>query len=221
MDLTIVEQNNQLLVDSREVAELVGKRHADLLRSIKSYVDILGDNQVPEYNLFLESSYKDRKGENRKYYLLTKQGCEMIVDRMRNSSVKKQIFIKFINEKFNEKIRTIVINSRFEESFMDNLEKALKVNGLDLERQKQVLTYRLDGYIPKLNIAIEYDEASHFTMSNKNKDIRRQKEVERELSCVFVRCNYQKNNHYNIGLVFKKIMEVSNVRLSVMEQNEQ
>lgn len=39
--LTVIEQNGQLLVDSREVAEMVGKRHTDLLRSIDGYVAIL------------------------------------------------------------------------------------------------------------------------------------------------------------------------------------
>ncbi|MCY7627435.1 phage regulatory protein/antirepressor Ant, partial [Bacillus safensis] len=33
-NLQVIEQNGQLLVDSREVAEMVDKRHADLVRSI-------------------------------------------------------------------------------------------------------------------------------------------------------------------------------------------
>lgn len=36
-NLTVFEQNGQLLTDSREVAMMVGKDHAKLLRDIKGY----------------------------------------------------------------------------------------------------------------------------------------------------------------------------------------
>jgi phage regulator Rha-like protein len=36
-NLTVFEQNGQLLTDSREVAMMVGKDHAKLLRNIREY----------------------------------------------------------------------------------------------------------------------------------------------------------------------------------------
>ena len=38
---TILNLNGQLVTDSREASEVVGKRHTDLLRSIDSYKGIL------------------------------------------------------------------------------------------------------------------------------------------------------------------------------------
>ena len=42
--LSIVNQNGKLVVDSREVARMLGKEHRHLLRDIQSYVQILGKN---------------------------------------------------------------------------------------------------------------------------------------------------------------------------------
>ena len=39
--LRVVNQSGKLLVDSREVANMIGKRHTDLLRSIENYIQIL------------------------------------------------------------------------------------------------------------------------------------------------------------------------------------
>ena len=56
-------------------------------------------------------------------------------------------------------------------------------------RQYEIIGYSIDGYIPELNLAIEVDERKHFNLdgSRKKKDIQRQKEIEKELNCIFVR----------------------------------
>lgn len=43
MDLTIINQNGKLLVDSREVAEMIGKQHKNLLRDIQGYIKVIED----------------------------------------------------------------------------------------------------------------------------------------------------------------------------------
>ncbi|HGM1295268.1 TPA: Rha family transcriptional regulator, partial [Clostridioides difficile] len=43
-NLTIIKQNNQFLVESREVAELIEKKHDNLLRDIRGYKKILEDS---------------------------------------------------------------------------------------------------------------------------------------------------------------------------------
>mgnify|MGYP002716940738 CR=1 FL=1 len=43
-DLQVVEQNNEFYIDSREVAEMVGKRHTDLLRDIDNYLSVILQN---------------------------------------------------------------------------------------------------------------------------------------------------------------------------------
>ena len=69
-------------IESREVAEMVGKEHSKLLRDIRNYCNVLNEAKIGLVNFFIESSYKDTKGEIRPCYLLTKQGCEMVANKM-------------------------------------------------------------------------------------------------------------------------------------------
>ncbi|WP_436871720.1 phage regulatory protein/antirepressor Ant [Mammaliicoccus sciuri] len=82
-DLIVIEQNKELYVDSREVAEMTNKRHADLVRSIESYLEVLGQNaKLRSDDFFLESSYQAGTGKQYKHYLLTKKGCDMVANKM-------------------------------------------------------------------------------------------------------------------------------------------
>lgn len=53
--------------------------------------------------------------------------------------------------------------------------------------QYPVLGYRIDWYIPELNLAIEYDELHHSTPANTAADAERQAAIEKELGCKFIR----------------------------------
>ena len=85
-DLQVVEHNNEFYVDSREVAEMVDKRHADLVRSIENYLVVLGQNaKLRSDDFFLESTYQAGTGKQYKHYLLTKKGCDMVANKMTGS----------------------------------------------------------------------------------------------------------------------------------------
>ncbi|MGS5517803.1 Rha family transcriptional regulator [Clostridioides difficile] len=57
-NLSIIKQNNQFLVESREVAELIEKDHNQLLRSIRGYKKILEDSSnLRSQDFFIESAY--------------------------------------------------------------------------------------------------------------------------------------------------------------------
>lgn len=81
-NLQIINQDGKLVTDSREVAEKVGKRHSDLLETINTYIKYLTDGKIRSLDFFIESGYVDGKGETRPCYLLTKQGCEMVANKM-------------------------------------------------------------------------------------------------------------------------------------------
>lgn len=77
-------------IDSREVAEIVEKKHTDLIRDIKRYKEqIDGINQeypkskIAFSDFFIESSYSV-EGQNRTYpcYLVTRKGCEFIAHKL-------------------------------------------------------------------------------------------------------------------------------------------
>lgn len=81
-DLTVFEQNGQLLTDSREVALMVEKDHSKLLRDIREYCKHLNESNFGLVEFFIESTYTDSKGEERPCYLCTKKGCDMIANKM-------------------------------------------------------------------------------------------------------------------------------------------
>lgn len=79
----IMQVNSQEVMDSRDVAKMINKTHAHLMRDIARYInDILTDPKLDSLDFFIESSYEDAKGEVRKCYLLTKQGCEFVANKL-------------------------------------------------------------------------------------------------------------------------------------------
>lgn len=82
MNLEIIEHEGQLVANSRQVAEMVEKRHADLIRDIKNYENVLTNAKLRSLSYFIEASYRDNKGEPRTCYLVTKKGCDMIANKM-------------------------------------------------------------------------------------------------------------------------------------------
>ncbi len=72
-------------LDSREVAQLVGKRHGDLLRDIERYEQYLSESTERNFALsdfFQRSQYQDSTGRTLPCYLVTKQGCELIAHKL-------------------------------------------------------------------------------------------------------------------------------------------
>lgn len=83
--LQIINKNGVEAVDSREVAEMTGKNHKELLRDIRNYAEIIGNSNERNFALvdfFIPSTYTDSKGETRPCYLITKKGCDMVANKM-------------------------------------------------------------------------------------------------------------------------------------------
>ena len=93
-------------LDSREVAEMVGMRHADLMRNIDHYIEVISTNaKLRSLDFFVFCTYKDKKGETRKRYDITKQGCEMVANKL--TGEKGILFTAEYVERFNEMEKTI------------------------------------------------------------------------------------------------------------------
>ncbi|WP_273483661.1 Rha family transcriptional regulator [Desulforamulus ruminis] len=125
-NLQVINQNGLLLVDSREVAEITGKEHKNLLQDIRGYIahfNRLKSQPVDsehEYvrmarlmfdkthgsvdaaikDFFIESTYRDSKGETRPCYLITRKGCEMVANKM--TGEKGVLFTAAYVTKFEE-----------------------------------------------------------------------------------------------------------------------
>ncbi len=69
-------------ITSLEVAEMVGKRHADLLKDIRKYIRHLNEGNISPVDFFTESQRIDAKGQRQPCYFVTKKGCEFIAHKM-------------------------------------------------------------------------------------------------------------------------------------------
>ena len=94
--------------------------------------------------------------------------------------------------------------------FMDTLEGILCGLGFFEKgiRQYPVLNYKIDYYIPSLNIAIEFDENSHCSYTYEQQEFR-ERLIERELGCRFIRVTDRNSIDYNIGFVLKHLFEIN------------
>lgn len=98
--------NNIKTIDSREIAEMLGIKHWEVLRKLdgtdktKGIIPVLNDNKIVVVDYFIESNYKDKKGEVRKCYLFTKMGCEFIANKF--TGEKGILFTAKYVKRFNE-----------------------------------------------------------------------------------------------------------------------
>lgn len=113
MELTKTNDKNILTLDSREVAEMVGKQHAHLLRDIETYKDYLGESNFGFTDFFIESTYISIQNKKLPNYQITKKGCELIAHKL--TGKKGILFTATYINKFH------------------NMEELLKENSLSLD----------------------------------------------------------------------------------------
>ncbi|KIL45735.1 Rha family transcriptional regulator [Jeotgalibacillus soli] len=82
MSLQVINQNGQLLIDSRDVAEMIDRPHNDLMKTIRGYIKHLTQGNFSLSDFFIESTYKDSTSRLLPCFLLTRKGCEMVANKM-------------------------------------------------------------------------------------------------------------------------------------------
>lgn len=90
----------QQKLDSREVAEMVGKEHKELLRDIRRYCEQLGESKIALTDFFSESTYTTAQNKVMPCYLITKEGCEFIAHKL--TGVKGTEFTAKYIKRFHE-----------------------------------------------------------------------------------------------------------------------
>lgn len=131
--IEVVKNNGQLVVSSRQVAENFGKRHTEVLRAIKEHIDALLATDA-KVRWFYHSTYRDRKGEERKEYLMTRDGFSLLVMSFNNTRDVLEWKLKYI-QAFNAMEKTI---KEHRDSYMieDPVKRALKWAEEQKEKQK-------------------------------------------------------------------------------------
>ncbi len=150
-ELKVMNHEGQLVTDSRDVAEMIGKQHWEILRMLegtkdgktKGFITTLNDNNFVVVDFFIKNEYKDSKGEVRPCYLLTKKGCDMVANKL--TGEKGILFTAAYVTRFEEmdnilKFKTHSLPMTYKEALQSLLIEVEKNEQLILEnKQKEQL----------------------------------------------------------------------------------
>ena len=204
--VVVIENHNWFM--GKDIVKALGYN----LEGKHSYTEYINKYVSPKGQLKLNTSEirgfgienPGRKGG----VLLNEGGLMSLIQGSKYISMKhKNDFISWLNSLNLLSNDIIVVSSRYELEFLDQLEETLIPFNVSGIRQYKVLSYKIDYYIPSLNIAIEYDEGSHDYYSYEQQE-GRQKKIEKELNCKFIRISDKNTNNYNVGLVIKQIFNL-------------
>ena len=99
------------VIDSREVAEIMGKTHKEVMQYLEGsnyksgrvkmtgIISILENMGVDTADYFIESTYDD-KGKTNKCYLITKNGGELLASKIQG--VRGLVFNRLLNDRFKD-----------------------------------------------------------------------------------------------------------------------
>ena len=193
----VINFNGQALFNPRDVGECL-----DISGSaVKSHIQGMNQNQVIKLKNSNIVGTNIRKLNNTGENFLTEAGVCTMITNCHCCQEKKQKVLLALG--FEDKI---ILTSRKEPEFINQLEQVLAAFNIKGIRQYQVLNYRIDYYIPRLKVAIEYDENGHNHYTYEQHELR-QLEIEEKLGCKFIRVTDKNEDCYNIGLVLKQLFE--------------
>lgn len=121
-------------IDSREVAEIVGKEHSMLLRDIRRYIEQLGQSKIAQSDFFTESTYRNSQNKTQPCYLVTKKGCEFIAHKL--TGIKGTKFTATYINRFHE--MEDVIKSA-EHAQIQELAKQMEVVQVLMKQQQECI----------------------------------------------------------------------------------
>lgn len=81
--MELLDFEGQSVLDSRDVAKMIGKTHAHLIRDIDGYIQDINQNpNLDSDQFFIPSTYRAGTGKEYKCYLITREGCEFVANKM-------------------------------------------------------------------------------------------------------------------------------------------
>lgn len=128
-------------IDSREVAEMVGKRHPDLKRDIKRYISQLDTCKIAHIDFFIDSTYRDSENREQSCYLVSIKGCEFIAHKLTGQK-GTEFTAKYIN-RFHEMEDKLTDNAGISAELVNTLTEFVKqqaeTNRLQAEFNQMVM----------------------------------------------------------------------------------
>lgn len=180
--------DSQQTMSSLEIAKVTGKRHKDILHDIRK----ISKTNGLDYDIL---SYKDKTGRNLPCYMITVEFVGLLNMRYGSKELVELCGQVYVSNK-----------NRCETLFGDILISILNKFGIDIESQYKVGRFRIDFYIKKYKIAIEFDEDQHNRFKNVMSDNQRQEFCEKVLGCSFIRLNEKDSLSVNLSKVLCKVL---------------
>ena len=146
-NLEIKQMNGINVTDSRLVAEMIGKEHSKLLRDIRNYCEILAEAKIGLGSFFIEDTYMDAQGQSRPCYLLTKQGCEMVANKM--TGEKGVLFTANYVQAFNNMEKQIQLANMPSYMIENPIDRAKR--WIEEQEEKEQQKKLLELQTPKVN----------------------------------------------------------------------
>lgn len=132
---------------SIEVAQMVEKRHADLLKDIRRYVEQLGEGKISPSDFFAESTYINEQNKVMPCFMVTKKGCEFIAHKLTGQK-GTEFTARYIN-RFYEMERELMAVSPSEIP-LGELASYLKIMDKVANRQK-LASYKIAANFKKVS----------------------------------------------------------------------
>lgn len=130
-------------IDSREVAEMVGKAHNELLKDIRRYCKQLSLGKIPQSDFFTESTYKTDRGKEYPCYNVTKKGCEFIAHKLTGQK-GTEFTARYIN-RFHEMKDELTEGTQVSAVQFNQLYDAVIVLTEEFQKLKEVVVDKLNS----------------------------------------------------------------------------
>ena len=207
-----VKVDNEVYFVGKDLAERLGykNQNRDIVRHVDEEDRIMVDKTQSSNSIEFDYRELGQRGG----WLINSNGAISLICNSENRSVnfKQGIRDWLVSEGLIEDL--LVLKSRKEIEFIDILEEQLNIFGLTGTRQHSIKnednSYRIDYYIPALNIAIEYDENNHDGYSYCQHE-GRQINIEEQLNCRFIRVSDDKTHIENSAIVIKEIFNIKEI----------
>ena len=178
----IIDNMGNLWLNEKHIEEILGHKN----------LSVVTNKYDPVYKKHRYELVNDPEKQPNRRFLRSELALKIIM----NCRTDEPCNLKR-NLEFN---RHDVINTK-EQTVLESIKEAFQ--GEDMQTQYSALGYRIDLYFHKYRLAIEVDELGHANR-NLSDEINRQKALERELNCVFIRINPDEKD-FNIFREINKI----------------
>lgn len=166
-DVQLFTFKGEEVIDSRDVANMIGKSHSHLSRDIAGYISDIEENPklVSPNQLFIPSTYLTKQNKEVRNYLLTKQGCEFVANKLTGKkgnqfTAEYVTLFNRMKQRENSRIEMVYKEWNIPTTFAGALKLATE-QAEQLEKQKPKVDYfnsqmRNPGLMTTTEIAKDY-----------------------------------------------------------------